>query len=83
LCRHKNFLGVNANRLGILLRVRQGITFHFETIPFFVSPKILIFIGMKIRILDFGKKIDFFVNLFWCNLAKTGPISKRRTVMDS
>jgi len=64
LCRHKNFLGVNANRLGILLRVRQGITFHFETIPFFVSPKILIFIGMKIRILDFGKKIDFFVNLF-------------------
>jgi len=39
---------VNANGLEILLRVKQGMAFHFWAITFFDSPKLLIFLGGKI-----------------------------------
>jgi len=34
----------DANQLEILLRVQQGMTFHFETITFIVTPKIIFFV---------------------------------------
>jgi len=43
----------------ILLRIQQGMAFHFWAITFFVSPKILIFFGWKNRILF--SSLAFFI----------------------
>jgi len=43
-----NIPGLNANRLGILLRVQQGMAFHVWSGTFIVSSKILLSFGVKI-----------------------------------
>jgi len=59
-----SFPGLNANRLGILLRVQQGMAFHVWTVTFVVSSKILLIFGVKRVTLDFCKKSTFFDGLF-------------------
>jgi len=40
------------------------VTFHFWSITFIVSPKILIFFGSEKRILVFWRKTDIFLRPF-------------------
>jgi len=58
------FLGFNAIRLRILLRVQRGMTFHVSTIFNFVSTKILKFFGEKLGFQICAKNKNLFVCFF-------------------
>jgi len=64
IAQNLSFPGLNANRLGILLRAQQGMAFHAWINTFFVSFKILLFFGVKSVTLDLCKKSTFFDTFF-------------------